>query len=124
MKEMSYLDCASGQIESVLAKTSIFTGTEHPFPVLHIMSYLGGEIMGGPAPQRHTVIRCVGEKGEFGLAVPEVFGHKRMKVERKKSWAAVLGKSDIVYGYGMTNPITVVLDLEKIEMLSFSQVTG
>lgn len=119
--DMSYLDCDPKYLESVLATTRMFTGTGHPFPILPIMSYLEPGNHDEVSLKGYTIIRLVGEHGEYGIAAPRVFGHRRMKIERKKTWDKAIGRSDIVYGYGVTDPITVVLDLEKLEALALSQ---
>lgn len=121
VREMSYLDCDPARVESLLATTRMYTGTEHPFPIIPIMAVLYPDEPAFKNLKGNTLIRLVGEQGEFGIAVPQVFGHRRMKIERKKSWDVVIGPSDIIYGYGITNPVTVVLDIEKVEGFAFSQ---
>lgn len=115
VRDMYYLDCDPARVEPLLAHTTIYAGEGRPFPLLPVMALLYPEEPSFKSLKGHTIIHLAGEKGDFGIAVPEVFGHRRMKVERKKAWDTVIGPSDVVYGYGLTNPVTVVLDLEKLE---------
>lgn len=118
VEELTYLNCEPRHLHPVLGAATFYTGAGASFPVLPLLPLL--ESRGG-APQGGDTVICLGSGARrFGLAVPQVFGHRRLKVERKRGWDAVAGTAALVYGYGLADPVVVVLDVEQLETLALT----
>jgi hypothetical protein len=47
--------------------------------------------------------------------VPSILGHERIKIDRRKTLKKVVDNKGLVFGYGITDPVTVILDLEYLQ---------
>ncbi len=126
VQEVAHVDCDPRHRATLLGATTVHTGGDHCFPVipslLAILAHLEPTAYTGRTLHGHTIIRLgVGER-QFGLAAPAVFGHRRMKVDRSRGGGAVTGRSELVYGYALKDPVIVVLDVEKLEQLVFESL--
>ena len=51
------------------------------------------------------------------LLVPGIIGQERINIDRSKKIKRAINESGLVFGYGLTDPITIVLDLDHLENL-------
>lgn len=110
---VSYLECNEKFVHSIPGKSPVYTEGDNNFPILDVMVNLHPGY--SHAEQQPTIIR-IGENGQaYGFIVPEVKGHRKLKIERKKAMRRVVMDNGVVFGYGLTDPVIVVLDPETLK---------
>ena len=115
---ISYLECQRERIHTLPGQMPVYTDDGPPFPVLDVMERLhpGSRRNGG----LQTIIRIREGGAAYGLIVPTILGHRKLKIERKKGLRAVVLDNGVVFGYGLTDPVIVVLDPEHLKSLVFA----
>lgn len=110
---VSYIECDQAKIHCLPGASPVYDGEGGAFPVLDLMRRLIPDYNYKKA--KATIIR-IGEDGNpYGLVVPTVKGHRKLKIERKKGMRRVVADDGIVFGYGLTDPVIVVLDPENLK---------
>ncbi|MCP4716386.1 MAG: hypothetical protein GY868_14800 [Deltaproteobacteria bacterium] len=114
--DVEYIDCNSRYINTI-ANKPVYTEGAVPVPLINLIGrYHPNDRTAGQDSCRR-IIKIKGKKRSFGLLVPTVFGHQLIKIERDNTLSKLVNQSGSVYGYGLTDPITVVLDLDYLEDL-------
>jgi len=60
------------------------------------------------------IIKIVNGPSSFGLVAPNILGQERIKVVRNSAIKKASMDSGQIFGYGLTDPVTVVLDLDHL----------
>lgn len=117
VNDISFLECKDEYISHVLGKTPVYTEKNLTLPVIDIFDYLYNE-NGLAAESRIKSIIVVGSSnGRYGIIVPEIKGQERLNIDRSSKLKTMVKDEGIVFGYGMTDPVTVVLDLDYVTNL-------
>ncbi len=45
---------------------------------------------------------------------PKIVGHERIKIDRNTTTKTASLAEELIFGYGLTDPITVVLDVDQL----------
>ena len=61
------------------------------------------------------IIKIRSDGNPFGLIVPRVHGHQRLKIERRRALKKVIGHDELIFGFALTDPLLVVLDSEQLQ---------
>lgn len=109
---VSYVECDKTQIHHVPGSGPVFTGSGATLPILDLMEALHPNRVNGH--NHPTIIRISGDGDAYGFVVPTVMGHRKLKIERKKSMREIVRDEGVVFGYALTDPVIVVLDPEHL----------
>ncbi|MCP4213308.1 MAG: hypothetical protein GY765_01570, partial [bacterium] len=113
--EVQYLELQKVYLKNVMGETPMYTEKNLTFPILDAMKLLHPDQYGERSLDLYPIIK-IGEGTEtFGLVVPKVMGHRRIKIERRRGLKKIVLDDGAVFGYGLTNPVIVVLDLDYLK---------
>ncbi len=115
-KEMEYLECQGKFVSRVMGKTPVYTGDGQSFPVLNVLHLLHPEEYDETQVDLLPIIKIRSDGNPFGLIVPKILGHQRLKIERKKSLKKVIGHDSLIFGFALADPLLVVLDSEQLQI--------
>ncbi len=114
---IEFLECNPKFINRVLGKTTVYTEGDLELPIInlfkHIHKYEYNKIKMDFLP----IIKIGSGKSAYGLVVPGIKGHERINIDRRKNIKKAVLDEGIVFGYGLTDPITTILDLDYISNL-------
>jgi chemotaxis protein histidine kinase CheA len=114
-KEMEYLECQGRYVQRVLGKTPIYTGGDQSFPILNVLHLLHPGEYDENKIDLMPIIKIRSEGNPYGLVVPRIHGHQRLKIERRRSIKKVIGHDEVIFGFALTDPLLVVLDSEQLQ---------
>ncbi len=114
-KEMEYLECQVQYVRRVMGQTPVYTGNGQSFPVLNVLSMLHPGEYDESKVDLMPIIKIRSENAIFGLIVPMIHGHQRLKIERRRSLKRILGHDNLIFGFALTDPLLVVLDSEQLQ---------
>jgi hypothetical protein len=60
------------------------------------------------------IIKMTSGSSSFGMVVPRIIGHERIKIDRNTTTKTASLAEELIFGYGLTDPITVVLDVDQL----------
>ncbi|MCP4155455.1 MAG: hypothetical protein GY757_47465 [bacterium] len=115
--DIQYIECNPKYLNYVMGKAPLYTEGNLEVPLLNVFPFLHpGEFT--DLSMDYLPIIKIGEKhSNFGLVVPSVLGQERIKIDRRKIVKGIVQDSGLVFGYGLTDPITVVLDLDYLHRM-------
>lgn len=111
---MEFLECDPAFVSSMFGKTSIFTKGDLKLPLINLFLELEHQEYFDRSIEFMPIIRVGKDMDQFGIIVPKILGSERIKIDRRKSLNNVVDDSGMVFGYGLTNPVTIVLDIDYI----------
>lgn len=116
--EVSYVDLEPARLRPVPGGSPVYAEASGipAYPILDLTPAVGGLRVNGESPEG-IVVRITDKSGTFGLLVPEVLGHRKLKIDRKKSVRRIVLDDGIVFGYALTDPVLVVLDIDHLRGL-------
>lgn len=114
-KDMEYIECQEHLVRRVMGQTPVYTGNGQSFPVLHVLNLLHPEEYDEKNIDLLPIIKIRNENTVFGLIVPQIHGHQRLKIERRRSLKRVMGHDNLVFGFALSDPLLVVLDSEQLQ---------
>jgi chemotaxis protein histidine kinase CheA len=114
ISEVEYLDGDPKYIQTTLGKHRFFVNENLTLPLLDVLELLHPAEYNNHHLANYSIIKIT-NNFPMGLIVPEVFGHRRIKIERSKELRRIMGDKGVVYGYGLTEPPTIILELDFLE---------
>lgn len=114
-KEMEYLECQSRYLHRVMGRTPVYTQDGQSFPVLNVLHLLHPQEYREQDVDLMPIIKIRSDGNPFGLIVPRVHGHQRLKIERRRALKKVIGHDELIFGFALTDPLLVVLDSEQLQ---------
>jgi len=114
---MEFLECDPESVSNLFGKTSIYTKGDLKLPLINLFPELEHPEYFGKSIKFMPIIRVGKDMDQFGIIVPKILGTERIKIDRRKSLNSVVGDSGMVFGYGLTNPVTIVLDIDYIRTM-------
>jgi chemotaxis protein histidine kinase CheA len=111
---IEFLECENEYVNNLLGRTAMYTKGDLTFPLVNLFVELEHEEYYDRSTQFMPIIRIGKDKDQFGIIVPKILGTERIKIDRRKSFNSLTGDSGLVFGYGLTNPVTIILDIDRI----------
>ncbi|MCP4716436.1 MAG: hypothetical protein GY868_15050 [Deltaproteobacteria bacterium] len=112
--DIEYIDCERRYVEQVFGENPIYSKGDKSIPLLPVLELLHPEEYCGKKYDYCTIIKTGSNGSGFGLVVPKIYGHRLIKIESRKTVKKLFDDRGVVYGFGLTDPITVVLDLDYL----------
>ncbi len=113
--DVEYMECRGEYIRSVFEKSPIYTERGMELPLLHIFARLHPEEYGDLPLAGLPIIRIGRDSSSFGLVVPDIRSQERLNIFRSQRLNSLMGgQSGIIFGFGLTDPVIPVLDIDQL----------
>ncbi len=113
--DVQYLEINPRYVNRVMGENPVYTEGDLKLPLLNLFGYLHPGEYKDMSLDYLPVIKVGSGKTLMGIVVPAILGHERIKIDRRKVLKKVADTNGLVFGYGLTDPVTVVLDLEYLQ---------
>ncbi|NTU59525.1 MAG: hypothetical protein HGA98_00525 [Deltaproteobacteria bacterium] len=117
--EVTYVDCDARRLRPVPGASPVYNegDAQASYPVLDLSPLLL-ETPAPAGPRRAGILVKITEpSGTFALLVPEVVGHRKLKIERRRALNKLLRHDGMVFGCALSDPVIVALDVEHLKTL-------
>jgi two-component system chemotaxis sensor kinase CheA len=111
---IEYLECNPKYLKKVFAKTDMYTEGDLELPLLNIFQTLHPSEYDRLPMDYLPIIKIDNGSSSFGLVTPKIRGQERIKIDRSSVHKKVSMDTGLIFGYGLTDPITVVLDVDQL----------
>jgi len=111
---IEFLECNPKYVNSILKTKIIYTEGTLELPIINLFKYIHKNEYQDSSIDYMPIIKIGIGKMAYGIVVPKIKGHERINIDRRKSIKKAALDQGIVFGYGLTDPITIVLDLDYI----------
>ncbi len=111
---IEFLECETKYISNLLDKTALYTKGNLKLPLVNLFIELGHKEYFQKSIEFMPIIRIGKDKDQFGIIVPKILGTERIKIDRRREFSSLIQDEGLVFGYGLTDPVTVVFDIDKI----------
>jgi len=113
--EIHFLECQHNALHQIFDRGLLYEHAgEGQFFLLDIMGILHPDLPPDPSHTGKPIITIGNGHDRFGLLVPHIFGQERINIDRRRIIRQASGNPDLVFGFGLTDPVTVVLDLDRL----------
>jgi len=114
---IEFLECNPKFVKGILKKQKVYTEGDLELPIIDLFKHIHKNEYKNNKMDFLPIIKIGIGKNAFGIVVPKIKGHERINIDRRKSIKKTVLDEGIVFGYGLTDPITIVLDLDYISSL-------
>jgi two-component system chemotaxis sensor kinase CheA len=111
---IEYLECDPKYLKKVFNETPIYTEGTLELPLLNVFKALHPSEYEELSMEYMPIIKIDDGTSSFGLVAPRIIGQERIKVVRNSAIKKASMDSGQIFGYGLTDPVTVVLDLDHL----------
>lgn len=114
--DVRFLECEGSRIHNLFAETMVYSAPDGEFTLLNLFALLHPAKYSGSSVEDLPIIRFAADNGgqPFGIIVPNVFGQERLKIDRRKAVSRLTANQGMVFGFGLTDPVTIVLDIDYL----------
>jgi hypothetical protein len=99
---------------NVFEKTPIYTEGNLELPLWNVFKALHPSEYEELSIEYLPIIKIHNGASSFGLIAPSILGQERIKVLRNSAIKKASMDSGQIFGYGLTDPVTVVLDIDHL----------
>ncbi len=114
---IEFLECNPKYVNSVLKKSTIYTEGNMELPIIDLFKHIHKDEYKDNKIDFLPIIKIGIGKNSYGIVVPRIKGHERINIDRRKNIKKAVLDEGVVFGYGLTDPITIILDLDYISNL-------
>jgi chemotaxis protein histidine kinase CheA len=111
---IEYMECNPKFLKNVFEKTPIYTEGNLELPLLNVFKALHPTEYEELSMEYLPIIKIINGPSSFGLVAPSILGQERIKVVRNSAIKKASMDSGQIFGYGLTDPVTVVLDIDHL----------
>ncbi|HDY86750.1 MAG TPA: hypothetical protein ENH82_01385 [bacterium] len=111
---VEYLECNPEFLTTALGETPIYTEGSLKLPLLNFFEAIHPSEYKKVSMEYAPIIKMTSGDSSFGMVVPKIIGHERIKIDRNSTTKTASLADELIFGYGLTDPITVVLDVDKL----------
>lgn len=111
---VEYLECNPEFLTTALGETPIYTEGDLKLPLLNLFEAIHPLEYKKVVMDYSPIIKITSDSSCFGMVVPKIVGHERIKIDRNNTTKTASLAEDLIFGYGLTDPITVVLDVDQL----------
>lgn len=113
--DLRYLECEPQRVKPVLGGTSMYVSESGEFPLLNLFPQLHPDEYAGMSMNLLPIIQIGRGEEAMGFVVPQIYGQERIKIDRRRNLRRLTRDDGLIFGYGLTDPITMVLDLDFLK---------